>query len=197
MKRTFIFTLIFLFMLFSSLLYSQDSTKTKKDSVVEEEEVPENMKYFKQKYEEVYSESFDLVWSAIKASFEQCNCMIGTDTYKQGDDGFYSGTLRSDMCIFVSGEDSTPVKLKEYSTAIPLIHGARWTNGRCIYTFKVKEFNDGTVHVTLKTKVCGWEEQITHAVHFWDETRKEMSNGTLEFKMLELVMANIQALKKK
>ena len=199
MKKFYFFLLMFIFFLFNSALFSQEPEKNHGTDLLafqDEEEVPENMRYFKEKYEEVYNEPFDAVWNAIKKSLGDCNCMIAHESYKQTDEGFYKGVLTSDMCVFASGSDSSYDKLKEYSVSMPVIHGAVWINGRVTYKYIVQEHDDGTIHLTLKVEICGFEEKVTYSVHFWDASRNEKSNGILEHRMLELIKKNIQAAKR-
>jgi hypothetical protein len=199
MKQFSYILLLFFFILFNCTLQSSGQVKYNTDLAIlqdeEEEEIPENMKYYKEKYEEVYKEPFDAVWNAIKKSLADCNCMIARESYKQNEDGFYKGVLTSDMCVFVNGSDSAHAKLKEYSISMPVVYGGVWINGRATYKFILQEFDDGTVHLTLKVDICGFEEKVTYQVHFWDATLNEKSNGILETQMLEAIRKNVEKMK--
>ncbi|MFN3781144.1 MAG: hypothetical protein ACK4SO_03085, partial [Candidatus Kapaibacteriota bacterium] len=151
----------------------------------EEKELPERLKYYREKYEETFNEEFDVVWRAIKKSLDDINCMISYEKYQQDDEGFLSGTIKSDFCVFTMGKDTTFKVLKRYSYEMPLIRGGIWINGRIQYTFKVKENKDGTVYLSFTGRLSGFEDFVTHQVHFWK------SNGILETKMLESIKNNI------
>ncbi|MFN3306051.1 MAG: hypothetical protein ACK42Z_02560 [Candidatus Kapaibacteriota bacterium] len=151
----------------------------------EEKELPERLKYYREKYEETFNEEFDVVWRAIKKSLDDISCMISYEKYQQDDEGFLSGTIKSDFCVFTMGKDTTFKVLKRYSYEMPLIRGGIWINGRIQYTFKVKENKDGTVYLSFTGRLSGFEDFVTHQVHFWK------SNGILETKMLESIKNNI------
>ncbi|MCX7908232.1 MAG: hypothetical protein N2560_01760 [Ignavibacteria bacterium] len=150
-----------------------------------EEEIPDRLKYYKEKYEETFNEPFDVVWRAIKKSLDDIGCMISYEKYQQDDEGFLAGTLKSDFCVFAMGKDTTFQALKRYSYEMPLIRGGIWINGRINYTFRVKENKDGTVHLSFTARLSGFEDFVTHQVHFWK------SNGILETKMLERIKGNV------
>ncbi|MGB9771997.1 MAG: hypothetical protein ACPLX7_08505 [Candidatus Kapaibacteriota bacterium] len=153
------------------------------------EQVPERLKYYKEKYEETFNEPFDVVWRAIKKSLDDIACMINYEKYQQDDEGYLTGTLKSDFCVFSMGKDTTFQVLKRYSYEMPLIRGGIWINGRINYTFKVKENKDGTVHLSFTARLSGFEDFVTHQVHFWK------SNGYLETQMLERIKNNIPLVK--
>lgn len=165
--------------------YQPDTAK------VPEEQVPERLKYYRERYEETFNEPFDVVWRSIKKSLEDISCMISYEKYQQDQNGLFSGTLKSDYCVFTFGRDTTFKVLKRYSLEMPLIRGGIWENGRIQYTFKVKENEDGTVFLSFRAWLSGFEDFVTHQVHFWK------SNGYLETKMLERIRNNLALVKEK
>jgi hypothetical protein len=52
-------------------------------------EVPEHLRYYKEKYEASYREPFEIVWKAIKQSLADFPCAIQTQVSKQNDNGLY------------------------------------------------------------------------------------------------------------
>ncbi len=150
-----------------------------------QEEVPDRLKYYKEKYEATFNEQFDVVWRSIKKSLDDIGCMISYEKYQQDDEGFFAGTIKSDFCVFSMGKDTTFRVLKKYSYEMPLIRGGIWINGRIQYNFKVKENKDGTVYLSFTGRLSGFEDFVTHQVHFWK------SNGILETQMLERITNNI------
>ncbi len=147
-------------------------------------------KYFKEKYEKTYDYAFEIVWEAIKKSLEEKNCQIAHERYTQTDEGLYKGSIKSDFCVFaaVANDDDVFDSLKVYSLEVPFIRGGIWLNGRMEYKFKLKENDDGSVYVRLKGKLSGFEDYVTHEVHFWQ------SNGYFETKMLEAIEKNCKLL---
>ncbi len=183
--------IIVVFILNKIILFAQEEEQMKfqeefqPSKQEEEKELPDRLKYYKEKYEETFNESFDVVWRAIKKSLDDISCMISYEKYQQDDEGYFSGTLKSDFCVFSMGKDTTFKVLKRYSYEMPLIRGGIWINGRIQYTFKVKENKDGTVYLSFTGRLSGFEDFVTHQVHFWK------SNGILETKMLESIKNNI------
>lgn len=189
---------------FNGILYAQEEKEKQKEEEQiqfqeefekgkiekQPEQVPERLRYYKEKYEETFNEPFDVVWRAIKKSLDDIGCMINYEKYQQDDEGFLSGTLKSDFCVFAMGKDTTFQALKRYSYEMPLIRGGIWINGRINYTFKVKENKDGTVHLSFTGRLSGFEDFVTHQVHFWK------SNGILETQMLERIKSNVPLVKK-
>ena len=153
-------------------------------------EISENMKYFKKDgYREVYDYSFEIVHKAVIKSINDLGCMISQDKPTQTDQGLYKASVKSDFCVFTTGSDSTFKTLKKYSVLLPLIRGGIWQNGRMQYKFKLEEQADGKVKLLLTGELSGFEEFVTHEVHFWQ------SNGRFETWMLELIKKNIAELK--
>lgn len=181
---------------FPYLTFSQEE-ETKGEEQIQfqgEEEIErkaERLKYYKERYEETFNEAFETVWLAIKKSLEDISCMISYEKYQQDTSGLFRGTIKSDFCVFSMGKDTTFKVLKRYSYEMPLIRGGIWINGRIQYTFRVIENADGSVFLSFKGQLSGFEEFVTHQVHFWK------SNGYLETKMLERIKANIPLVKLK
>ena len=144
--------------------------------------------YYKKKYEKTFDYPFEVVWEAIKKSLTDKNCQVGYERYTQTDEGLYKGTIKSDYCVFTAGDDTTFATLKKYSLEVPFIRGGIWLNGRMEYKFKLRENDDGSVYVRLKGQISGFEDFVTHEVHFWE------SNGYLETKMLEAIEKNCKIL---
>lgn len=173
---------------------AQDTTqpapkKTKK--VIEDkfkEEIPENLRFFKETYDTTYQVAFEIVYKAVKKSIEDLNCMISKQTYSQTEKGLYKGIIRSDACLFTQDADSTFDVLKRYSIDMPIIRGGKWVNGRMMYKFTITEVENGKVYLLLKADLSGFEEHVTYLVHFWK------SNGWLETIMMEKVANNIKLL---
>ncbi len=158
----------------------------------EEEETDPKMKYYKEKYEESYNYPFEVVWNAVKKALEAKGCMVDRESYRQDDEGYYKGKIRSDMCVFVDGTDSSGTLLKKYSVKMPFIRGGIWKNGRFQYKFIVKENPDGTVYLRLKGEMSGYEDHITQEVHFWDPSKGEVSTGLLEAEMFRLISEQLE-----
>jgi hypothetical protein len=145
--------------------------------------------YFKEKYEDTLTYSFEVVWNAIKLSLESINCLVSQEKYSQTDQGLFKGSLKSDYCVFSQGKDSTFDVLKKYSIEVPYIRGGMWLTGRMQYKFNLTEREDNTIYLLLKGEVSGWEEFVTHEVHFWK------SNGYFEAMMLKRIKANCEIVK--
>lgn len=196
-KCNFLLLVILTVILSGTILYCQEGKKKQEEEQLQfqeefqpekqqpQEEVPDRLKYYKERYEETFNEPFDVVWRAIKKSLDDISCMISYEKYQQDDEGFLAGTIKSDFCVFSMGKDTTFQVLKRYSYEMPLIRGGIWINGRIQYNFKVKENKDGTVFLSFTGKLSGFEDFVTHQVHFWK------SNGILETQMLERIKNNI------
>lgn len=158
--------------------------------IQDEGELKKSMKelYYKPKYEKTYDYPFEIVWEAIKKSLEEKNCQVAYEKYTQTDEGLYKGSIHSDFCVFSAGKDTTFATLKKFSLEVPFIRGGIWLNGRMQYKFKLKENDDGSVYVRLKGGISGFEDFVTHKVHFWK------SNGYFETKMLEAIEKNCKIL---
>jgi|GEM_PF-560749 len=154
-------------------------------------ELPERLRYFKEKYEARYNKPFEVVWNSIKKTVENLGCMIATENYKASDEGLYKGIIKSDFCVFTAGKDSTFKILNKYSYDLPVIRGGIWLNGRMQYTFVVKEEASGGVYMLVKGELSGYEDFVTHEVHFWK------SNGMFESSVIKLIRKNFDAVLKK
>jgi hypothetical protein len=172
--------------------------KTEKKEVIQEEILKddENIKdksvkelYFKERYDDTLAYSFEVVWNAIKLSLENISCLISQEKYSQTDQGLFKGSLKSDYCVFSQGKDSTFDVLKKFSVEVPYIRGGMWLTGRMQYKFNLTEREDNTIYLLLKGEVSGWEEFVTHEVHFWK------SNGYFETMMLKNVRVNCEIVK--
>ncbi|MCX7879066.1 MAG: hypothetical protein N2517_00180 [Ignavibacteria bacterium] len=168
--------------------FQEEFGKTPQDTI---EHVPEHLRFYRERYEDTFNDAFDVIWRAIKKSLEDIGCMIAYEKFQQNDDGLFSGSLRSDFCVFSIGKDTTFKLLKKYSYEMPLIRGGIWINGRIQYNFKVVENPDGTVFLSFRGQLSGFEEHVTHQVHFWK------SNGMLETEMLERIRNNIPLVREK
>jgi hypothetical protein len=150
--------------------------------------------YFKEKYEDTLAYSFEVVWNAIKLSLEDINCLVSQEKYSQTDQGLFKGSLRSDYCVFSQGKDSTFDILKKFSIEVPFIRGGTWLTGRMQYRFQLTEREDNTIYLVLNGAIkdgaiSGWEDFVTHEVHFWK------SNGIFETNMLKRVKSNCEIVK--
>ncbi len=151
-----------------------------------EDEIPEVMKYYREKYEAKYDYLFEEVWAAVKLALEQTNCMIIKESYTQNDEGLFKGSIHSDFCVHATGEDTTLAVLKRYSLKVPFIRGGVWVSARMQYKFVIKEQDDGSVRLLLKGEISGREDYVTEEVHFFK------SNGYLETLMLERIRKNLE-----
>ncbi len=153
-------------------------------------QVPEHLKFYKEKYEMRYDKPFEIVWNAIKKSVSDLPCQIAQENYRATDEGMYKGVIKSDFCVFVAGKEKTFDTLKKYSYELPVIRGGIWENGRMQYTFIVKEEAGGTVYLQIKGEMSGFEEFVTHEVHFWK------TNGMFETEMMDRIKQNIEVVLK-
>ncbi|OGU12342.1 MAG: hypothetical protein A2X61_01190 [Ignavibacteria bacterium GWB2_35_12] len=176
---------------FNPRLFAQQEEQKKTEEQINEddrfkEEVPEKLKYYKEKYEITFDAPFEVVFRAAKQSIGELNCMIMNDSYNQTDEGLYKGRVKSDICVLVDNKDSTYDVLQLYSIDLPIIRGGVWANGGIQYNFVIKEQKDGKVNVTLKAEMDGFEEYVTYQRHYWE------SNGFLETMMLERLQKNVE-----
>ena len=145
--------------------------------------------FYKEKYEQTFNYSFEIVWNAIKEALKEINCLPSQEKYQQTDAGLYKGNLKSDYCVFSIGDDTTFKALKRYSLEVPYIRGGIWINGRMLYKFRLTEKDDGNVDLVLTGEISGFEDFVTHEVHFWK------SNGILETEMLKKINRQCEKLK--
>ncbi len=148
-------------------------------------DVPERLKYYKEKYELTYNAPFELVWNSIQQSLDDINCSYMKPNYKITEEGYYKGTIKTDFCLFTEGEDSTFDVLEKYSYKLPLIRGGKWINGRLQYKFLIKQTGDNEVYVLLKTEMSGYEAAVTNEVQFWK------SNGILEKRLIDIINSKV------
>jgi len=154
-----------------------------------QKDVPERLKYYKEKYEESYDYPFEIVWKAVKKSLEDLGCLVAQEKYSQNDKGLYKGSLKSDFCVFSLGSDTTFKVLQKYSLEVPPIRGGIWVNGRMLYKFKIEEIAENKVTLLLSGELSGREDYVTQEVHFWK------SNGFFETRILHLIKKNLVIIK--
>lgn len=152
-----------------------------------DDDVPERLKYFKEKYIETYKAPFDVVWNAIKENLAALPANVATEKYSQTDEGLYKGMIRSDNYVFCEGSDTTYRTLQKYQYDMKFIPGSVWENGRLEYKFILKEIEPEVVEMTMTTKMSGHESHVTSIVHFFK------SNGLLEKDFLDKLAARIKA----
>lgn len=157
----------------------------------QDSDVPERLKYYKEKYEEVFDAPFVTVWNSIKEVIAATGCQLITQKYAQTDEGYYKGTIKTDYCVFASGIDSSYKLCQTYQVDMPYIPGSDWVSGRINYKIVLKEMPDGKVSMTLTSEMSGYESKITYKVHFWK------SNGMLEHQIIEDFKKKIEANKSK
>lgn len=136
-------------------------------------------------FNENFQYSFPKVFKTIKTTLEERGCRIERDKYSEGDEGLFKGIVKSEFCVFVQGEDSTYDVLERYSQRVPVIRAGTWTNGRIQYIIVLKEKEDQSVDMELKGEISGFEDYVTHQVHFFP------SNGVLEKEFIEALKANL------
>ncbi|HPI20343.1 MAG TPA: hypothetical protein PKY56_08230 [Candidatus Kapabacteria bacterium] len=166
-------------------IYAQETEKTEEaqtDSTEEyDEDIPDRLRFYKEQYEETYNFTFEIVWGAVKKAIENTGCLIEQESSPKQVDGLYKGSVKSNMCVFVENTDSTFALLNNFSYHLPVIYGGVWINGRIQYKFSIREQQDGSCKVILKTEMSGFEQKVTSQVHFWK------SNGLLEMAILDKV----------
>jgi hypothetical protein len=145
----------------------------------QDDEVPERLKYYKEKYEEEFTAPFVTIWNSVKEAIESTGCQITTQKYAQNEEGYYKGTIKTDYCVFAEGPDTTYRECQKYQLDMPYIPGGNWVNGRINYKIMLKEIGDGKVSMVLTSDMSGYEAHVTFKVHFWK------SNGILEHFFIE------------
>jgi len=173
---------LLIFCSFTFLLHAQTDKE-------DEEKVPEKLKYFKEKYEEVYETDFETAWQACEKFILDRPCQILTQKVKETEEGRSRGVLRSELCIFAQG-DTVFKKIQLYSLDPPFIRGGVWTSGRMQYTFIVTELENNKVNIELKGEISGFENHVTFKAHFFQ------SRGLLEFMAFEYIADFIKNNKK-
>lgn len=157
----------------------------------QDDDVPERLKYYKEKYEEVFDAPFVTVWNSIKEIITVSGCQLTSQKYSQTDEGYYKGIIRTDYCIFATGPDSSYKLCQMYQMDMPYLPSAKWISGRINYKIILKEMPDGKVSMTLTSEMSGYEVSVTNKVHFWK------SNGLLEHQIIEEFKKKIEANKAK
>ncbi|MES2764831.1 MAG: hypothetical protein V4642_03115 [Bacteroidota bacterium] len=136
-------------------------------------------------FNENFEQAFPKLFKTVKATLEEKGCKIERDKYSEGEDGLFKGNIRSEFCVFAEGADSTMDRLERYSQRVPVIRAGEWTAGRIQYIIILKEKADNTVDMELKAEISGFENYVTHQVHFWP------ANGVLEQEFIATLKANI------
>jgi hypothetical protein len=173
-----IFTLISFYSVAAKQSENNQIAVLLQDTSKNDEEVPEELKYYKERYEVKYKEPFDVVWKAVKMSISDLKCPLLQETENQNEKGFYQGVIKSDNCLLAQGKDSSEEVMDRYSYDRPRIMAGVWKNCRVQYRFVIREQEDGTTSMLLKTDMSGFEEYVTYEVQFWK------SNGILEHNIL-------------
>ena len=140
---------------------------------------------------EKFNKPFPVVWKTIKKILADKGCLLEAD--KQNFDEkteTYKGNIRSEACVFASGEDTARDVMMRYGK-VPMIRGGVWVSGRAQYNFSVKDMPDKTVQVVLTVELSGNEDYITHQVHFWN------SNGILDNEIMEKLKSTLAATEQK
>lgn len=206
MKVLKIFLLLFgLFLTNSNYSFAQEMKmeepkEEKKPEIKEEkmdemrdvkEEVPEHLKFYKEKYEikvpaggtKTTEEIFDVIVKIV----EDGKCQVGTKTIKpdEKNNGLLKGKVESDFCVFVDGKDLAFDTLQVYSYKLPVIRGGIWENGRIQYKVYLKEYDDGAVDLLIKAEISGMESFVTNDIHFWK------SNGIFETRLVEKIKTKL------
>ena len=140
-------------------------------------------------FNENFQQPFPRLFKTIKTTLEEKGCRIERDKYSEGDEGLFKGIVKSEFCVFVTGEDSTYSFLERYSQRVPVIRASMWTSGRIQYIIVLKEKADNSVDMELKAEISGFEDYVTHQVHFFP------ANGILEKEFIELLKTNLAKVK--
>ncbi|GAB1430412.1 hypothetical protein MASR2M18_12450 [Ignavibacteria bacterium] len=133
---------------------------------------------------------FPTLWNAIKKTLADIKCDVEVEKNDQGEDNLFKGNIRTGFFIIITGIDSTKDVMESYSCEddacekFPYIRGGEWVSGRIQYKFVLKEKEDNTVDVRLEGELSGFEQWVTHKVHFWQ------SNGVLEHRLLDKIKEN-------
>ncbi len=138
-------------------------------------------------FKETFQADFPTVLNAIKKTIVDNGCMVeDSKDPKITEEDLYKIVIRTNMCVYVVGEDSTLITMARYSRAVPVIRAGRWVNGRIQYRIILTENADRTsTNMILKSEMSGFEDYVTSKVHFWN------SNGILEKDFLQKLKVNI------
>lgn len=162
----------------------------------EDEEIPETMKLYKERYVLEANVDFEKAWNAVLKSIESIGCQTTKKSTKATEDGSMKGIIHSDFCLFVTQCDTIVDVLMKYSAesagkysktvkSMPFIRGGVWTTGRMQYKFVILEKGQGKIVIELKGELSGHEPKVTQEVQFWD------SNGILETQMMESIKKSL------
>ena len=154
----------------------------------------ENLRFYREKFEETYDDPdilFSDVWDACKETIAELKCDLIQESERLDDEGLNKGKIKSSYCIFAMEENEEDVadSLWKYSYKVPVIRGADWVSGRVQYIIIIKENDDESVYLRIKGEISGREDKITNEVHFWD------SNGWFEHHLLETINGKLAELK--
>lgn len=175
---------------------AQPKKEEKKEEKLEEmkdvkEEIPERLKFFKEKYEyKVHNDTIDYykVRDAVVAAIIELKCQVANNNSKadEKNNNLQKGKIESDFCVFANGREETFDALQKYSYKMPIIRGGIWSNGRIQYKVYLKETDDGaSVEILVKGEISGMEAFVTNEIHFWQ------SNGMFETKLLDTIKAKL------
>ena len=168
---------VFAILVSTCVLYSQANN----------EEVPERLKYYKEKYEETFQAPFEVVWSSVKEALALYKSQVAQQKNSQDDEGLFKGVIRSDNYVFTEGKDTSYQVLQKYQYNMKYIPSGIWINGRINYKIILKEVETNVVKMTLTSEMSALESYVTEEYHFWK------SNGILETEFIEklkIVVAN-------
>ena len=146
-----------------------------------QDEIPERLKYFKEKYEENFESDFEKVWNTVKKFVIENGCQISNERVRENDIGKQRGICQTELCILAQHKDSTFRLIRRYALDPPFIRGGVWTSVRMEYRFIVNDLGDGQVNVVLRGELSGFENHATFKAHFFQ------SNGLLEFMAFERI----------
>lgn len=167
----------FLLLLAASFSYAQTQAS--------DDDIPERLKHFKEKYEASYEAPFEVVWSSVKETIASYGVTVAQQKNSQDDEGLYKGVLKSENIVFTEGKDSTYQTLQKYHYNMKYIPNGVWTNGRISYKIILKEVKSGTVTMIMTTEMSAFESHITTEYHYWK------SNGIFEKEFLDRLNANV------
>ncbi len=179
MKKIFL-TMVVFAVAFSTLI-SQEKTS----------DVPERLKYYKEKYEETFEVPFEEVWKTVKETITGIGAQVAQQKNSQNDEGLWKGTIHTDNYIFTEGSDSTYRILQRYQYNMKYIPGGIWVNGRINYKIILKEVKANLVEMTLTSELSAREDHVTEEYHYWK------SNGILEKQFIDNLKERLEKKSKK
>lgn len=147
------------------------------------DDTPERLKYFKEKYEATYEAPFEVVWASVKEVIGTYGVTVAQQKNSQDDEGLYKGVIKSENIVFTEGTDTTYQTLQKYHYNMKYIPGSVWSNGRIAYKIILKEVKSGTIAMTMTSEISAFESYVTEEYHFWK------SNGLLEKEFLDRLNA--------